>query len=113
MAQPFTAQLVDHFEQWVPNRFLVSYGDVIQKIFTTRTIKCYFSSSRRVRVFVILALIMTLGYLWQMPSRYSEGIDYLQGGKPAGLKVVVLVFYGRPRAVEILDCYLKVYISCQ
>ena len=31
--------------------------------------------------------------------------------KPKGMKVVALVFYGRRRYVEILDCYLKVHIS--
>ena len=31
--------------------------------------------------------------------------------KPKGMKIVGLVFYGRRRYVEILDCYLKVRIT--
>lgn len=40
-------------------------------------------------------------------------IEHLRGiaewEKPADLKVVALVFYGRRRFVQILDCYLKVH----
>jgi hypothetical protein len=56
------------------------------------------------------------------PERYSPGatagsashigrpsIEALrQWRKPAGLKVIGLVFYGRKQFVEVLDCYLKV-----
>lgn len=33
--------------------------------------------------------------------------------KPEDMKVIALVFYGRRRYVEILDCYLKVHVSPQ
>lgn len=33
--------------------------------------------------------------------------------KPEGMKIVALVFYGRRRYVEILDCYLKVHLPPQ
>lgn len=45
------------------------------------------------------------------PSPPLDGGEYGGGGKqwekPEGFKIVGLIFFGRPSAVEILDCYLK------
>lgn len=38
-------------------------------------------------------------------EKFDGAVDFM---KPDGLKVVGLVFYGRPASVSILDCYLKV-----
>ena len=37
--------------------------------------------------------------------------NIVQWQKPAGMKVIGLVFYGRRQFVSILDCYLKVHHS--
>lgn len=50
------------------------------------------------------------------PFRWAKAqdsrLDHLRAiaewDKPVGLKVVGLVFYGRKRYVEVLECYLKV-----
>ncbi|KIW01525.1 uncharacterized protein PV09_07003 [Verruconis gallopava] len=43
---------------------------------------------------------------WSITGRgHLEGVTNFR--KPPGLKVVALVFYGRPGSVSILDCYLK------
>ncbi|KAI9792498.1 MAG: hypothetical protein M1833_001077 [Piccolia ochrophora] len=36
-----------------------------------------------------------------------ESMPALHRAKPKGIKVVALIFYGRPDRVEILDCYVK------
>jgi hypothetical protein len=99
-------------------------------------------SSRRLAAFFTLSLIAFLFLLYHLISwRRSFGTDgswldfhlrppsihhnqVLDGNiahlkeiaeweKPEGMKVIALVFYGRRRYVEILDCYLKVHVSPQ
>lgn len=48
---------------------------------------------------------------WSVTGKTGKG-NSLEGitdfKRPEGLKIVALVFYGRPATVSILDCYLKV-----
>lgn len=38
---------------------------------------------------------------------YHSGPKFPAFSKPKGVKVIALIFYGRPETVSILDCYLK------
>ena len=47
---------------------------------------------------------------WSVSGKGNlEGVTDFK--KPDKLKVVALVFYGRPASVSILDCYLKVELG--
>lgn len=49
----------------------------------------------------------TKGRYWSVSNKGGlEGLSTWK--KPAGLKIVAMIFYGRPATVSILDCYLKV-----
>jgi hypothetical protein len=48
-----------------------------------------------------------LPYDWTFSDKAPQGLD-ASWKKPADLKVVGLVFYGRRASVSILQCYLKV-----
>ena len=78
---------------------------------------------------VVLILLAGLGALWHRPGKFnspdqtvpedpkpSKKPNPVAGGKhpsvspwkkPKGFKIIGLIFFGRQRTVEILDCYLK------
>ncbi|MCJ1436959.1 hypothetical protein MMC27_006342 [Xylographa pallens] len=64
-----------------------------------------------VTLFIFLLLAYTLGLStsvrktkFGVSNREHDSPDWV---KPEGFKIVALIFYGRPRYVSILDCYLK------
>ncbi|MCJ1400215.1 hypothetical protein MMC11_003419 [Xylographa trunciseda] len=77
--------------------------------------KCSWLALNRVcycmTLFIFLLMAYTLGLSTSI-RRAKFGVanqdhDSAEWVKPEGFKIVGLVFYGRPRYVSILDCYLK------
>ena len=65
----------------------------------------------------LAANLTTINHTHAIDQKYAmdDTIEHLREiadwVKPAEMKVIALVFYGRRRFVRILDCYLRVHIS--
>ncbi|MCJ1385677.1 hypothetical protein MMC17_008800 [Xylographa soralifera] len=97
---------------------MAEYKDLSQydrRSSTKKRFKCSWLALNRVCYCVTLMVFLLLAYTlglsisvrktkFGVANREHESPDWV---KPEGFKIVGLIFYGRPRYVSILDCYLK------